>query len=1055
MCYVITYCDFFVTGETPIQHQTARHGVLILKPLSVGWHKDGTFMMDKTLPFRFVSVLILETLVPKNLFSATRVTVLLGATMLATGTAHAAAPNVATPAKPHKVAHSSGVRRSRVQGAPARTIAPASVTATGAVVTNAAVSPVADRTATLRNVTNAGNGADNSESIVVTGSALRSGRYNPNPVQIVSSEAIQQTSATNLGDYLQRLPSIGSNGTSNTYQNGGDGMSCADIRNLGQSRVLILIDGKRMVQTMAAGFSCANLNNIPTDMIDSVEILKDGGSELYGADAVSGVINVKLKHNIQGGTITARGGITDVGDDKTGKLSGIYGFNFDHGKGNITLSGQYLTQEGVMQKDRGYLSNPLTQNTAIGASNVYGSGYSASSRIFGDNTPGGGVVPDGNGGYRPFTSADRYNYGAVSSLLTYLQQSNLGGDAHYDVNSHLTLYANVWYTHEAANTQLAGMPVSGSVYPSTLSNPLALPENAPYYSSSWGDDAYMYRRYTDVGNRENNTASDTYQFTAGAKGTIVGKWEYDVSMGYGSSQATFNTNNELNYRKLLQTYGIRQLDPSDAGSAVTYDPTICQMSAGCVLSNPADPLSPAAANYVRFNEHNHADYQLRDFNARVHNDQVVKLPYKNGGYFGLAGGIEHRSEQASYHADPLDISGDSAGNSSQNTGGGFNATEVYLEGKMTLLHNAFLAKNLLVDAQGRWSRYNTFGSTQTWKASIDWAPVQDISFSATLGTSFRQPSVTELYGGQGISYDSAIDPCSQASSYGAAAANVMAYCSKMGINTATFEQPNSQIPIVTGGNAKVSPETARTYTIGTVLTPRWTPGLRIGVTYWHYTLKNMISTLPTQYIVDACATGESSYECQFINPRNTANQLTTVENVYQNVGGLRTSGIDFDLTYRLRLGLHDVLTLNNNFQQLVSYLQQNEPGGAWNNYAGRLFYQGYGSGQPRVRDYATAAWTHDRFTFTYMMSYTGGMKWNDGTNDVSCQQFYYCKTPGIFTHDVSVSYHQGRWNVMGGVNNILDKKAPFVADGTTNTSAQNYGELIIGRYVYLQAGVNF
>lgn len=898
--------------------------------------------------------------------------------------------------------------------------------------------------------------ANTSEDVVVTGSALRSGRYNPNPVQVVKSQDIQQTSATNLGDYLQRLPSIGSSGTSNAVQNGGEGLSCTDLRNLGSSRVLVLIDGKRMTQTMASGFSCANLNNIPTDMIESVEILKDGGSELYGADAVAGVINVKLKHNITGGTITARGGITDVGDDKTGKLSGQYGFNFDHGKGNITVFGQYMTQEGVMQKNRGYLSNPWTENTAIGDSPTYGSGYSATSRVFGDNTPGAGVVPDGKGGYRTFSSSDRYNYGGPSSLLSYLQTSNLGGDAHYDLNKHVTLYANVWYTHESQNSQMAGMPVSGSVYPSTLSNPLYLPENAPYYSSSWGDNAYMYRRYTDVGNREMNTASDTYQVTAGAKGYIVGKWEYDVSMGYGSSQATFNTNNELNYRKLMQTYGISQVDPSDAGSAVTYDPSVCQASAGCVLSNPMDPLSSKAADYVRFNEHNHADYQLRDFNARVHNDQVVKLPWKNGGSLGIAGGIEHRSEQASYHADPLDISGDSSGNSSSNTGGGFDATEVYLEGKMTLLHNAFLAKNLMIDAQGRWSHYNTFGSTQTWKVGIDWAPVQDISFSATLGTSFRQPSVTELYGGQNVSYASAIDPCAQVSTYGALSEAVTAYCMKQGIkNPATFEQPNSQIPIVQGGNSKVQPETARTYTIGTVITPRWTPGLRVGVTYWHYTLKNMIGTLPTQYIVDSCATGTSSYECQFVNPRNSAQQLTTVENVYQNVGGLRTSGIDFDLSYRISLSMRDSLTLNNNFQQLVSYLQQNEPGGPWYNYAGRLFYQGYGAGMPRVRDYASATWTHDNFSFTYMMSYTGGMKWNDGTNDVSCSQYYYCKTPGIFTHDVTVNYKLGRWNFMGGVNNILDKKAPFVADGATNTSAQNYSELMLGRYVYLQAGVNF
>lgn len=891
-----------------------------------------------------------------------------------------------------------------------------------------------------------------SENVVVTGSALRSGRYNPNPVQIVTAKEMQQTSATTLGDYLLRLPSMGSSGTQNTTQNGGGGLSCADIRNLGSSRTLVLIDGKRMVQTMSSGSSCADLNNIPSDMIQSVEILKDGGSELYGADAVAGVINIKLRHDLQGGNITARGGITDVGDDKTGKISGRYGFNFDHGKGNITVYGQYMTQGGILQKDRGYLSNPWTQNTAIGDSPLYGSGYSSVSRIF---TANGSVVPDGNGGFRPFSSSDRYNYGSASSLLSYLQQGSLGGDAHYDINDHFKLYANVQYTHKATAQQMAGMPVAGSIYPSTLPDLMYLPSNAPYYSSSWGDDAYMYRRYAEYGGRESNQASDTWQVTGGSKGTIIGNWEYDVSMSYGSSQTAYNTLGQLNYRHLMQVYGIRQLDPSNASSAVTYDPSICVASAGCALANPLQDLSGAAKEYAVFNEHNNANYQLRDFNARVHNDHVVNLPYEHGGEVGIAAGLEHRSEQGSYHADPLSMNGDSSGNYSSNTGGGFNATEVYAEAKIPLLQNAFLAKNLTVDGQGRWSHYNTFGSTQTWKVAIDWAPVRDISFSATLGTSFRQPSISELYGGQGLSYESAIDPCAQAGSYGGLSGNVMAYCQKQGINTATFDQPNSQIPVITGGNSKLNPETARTYTIGTVITPRWVPGLRVGVTYWHYTVKNMINTLPTQYIVDGCATGSSPSQCQFINPRNAAQQLTTVENVYQNVGGLRTSGIDFDLSYRLRVTAVDTFTLSNNFQQLVSYLQQNEPGGQWNNYAGRLIYQGYGAGMPRVRDYATATWQHKNFTFTYMMNYTGGMKWNDGTTDVSCKEFYYCKTPGIFSHDVTVGYTLNRWNFLAGVNNILDKKAPFVADGTTNTAAQMYSSEIIGRYVFLQAGVNF
>lgn len=382
-------------------------------------------------------------------------------------------------------------------------------------------------------------------------------------------------------------------------------------------------------------------------------------------------------------------------------------------------------------------------------------------------------------------------------------------------------------------------------------------------------------------------------------------------------------------------------------------------------------------------------------------------------------------------------------------------TEVYLEGKIPLLQNAFLAKDLTIDAQGRYSHYNTFGSAENWKVGINWAPVQDIRFRATLGTSFRAPNMSELFGGQSISYNPGTDPCAQATSYGAASAAVTSKCLSQGVNPANFVNVNSgQIPTLTGGNPNLQPEIGRTYTVGTVITPRWVPGLMASVEYWHYTVQHMINTLPVQYVADQCYTGADPSYCSQVQQRSTAGQLTQVSDLYANVGGLGTNGIDFDLSYHIQVTPQDSFTLENNFQQLVGYLQQNEPNGQWNNYAGRLFYQS-GYGMPRVRDYATITWHHNDFSLRYMMHYIGGMKFTDGSSDLSCKAYVYCKVPGIFSHDVTVSYRLNRWNFEGGVNNILDKKPPFVPDGGTNTALAMYSDEIIGRYVFLQAGVQF
>ncbi|ANQ41462.1 TonB-dependent receptor [Gluconobacter oxydans] len=946
---------------------------------------------------------------------------------------------------------SSHVRHKTVTHGPVRSAATPATTAPVSVARPVAApqfsAPVAvNRSHAVRSID-----SGTQESVVVTGSALStSNNQNANPVQIVTSKQIEQTGINTLGDYLQRLPSVGSSGTTNSQTNNTAGVSCTDIRNLGKSRVLVLIDGKRAA--IDGSSSCFDLNTINIHQVASVEILKDGGSELYGADAVSGVINIKLKHNLDDANLTVRGGITDRGDGQSGMISGYKGWNFDHGRGNVTVSGSYMTQSGIRQNSRDWANPVVSGLIAPGGSPTYGSSIPTAGRFITDTADN---VPNGDGSFHNFSKKDRYNYGNDQSLTNSLQDATLSFDAHYDVNRHFTPYGNFLYSHRNSNTQMAPIPVSGSIYPSTLPVAITIPGSAPY--NSLGEDATMYKRMGEWGDRVSQTATDTYTAKIGASGDITHGWKYDLSYTYGWNQVMSQTSGVGNYSKLLQSYGLSAEEPGNPDSALVYNPSICTAAAGCTLSNPFNKLSPQAADYSNYTSHDHYYYQLRDLNLRINNNHVVHMPWKNGGDLGIALGMEHRGEQLAYHPDALVESGQTLTNSASYTGGGFNVTEGYLEGKATLLHNAFLAKDLTIDGQGRYSSYNTFGSTKNWKASINWAPVQDIRFRATLGTSYRQPNVYELYGGQSLGYASATDPCDsgQVGTYGSLTPIVAANCAKQGINSSNFvSASSSQVPTLFGGNPKLKPETGRTYTFGTTVTPRWIPGLSASVEYWHYTLKNMISYLSSQYIMNQCYTGANTSYCNDITRVGSTNQLNSVTALYGNIGGLKTSGIDFDLDYRIRVTSRDVLTLSNNFQQLVSYLQQNELGGKWYNYAGRMFYQN-GTGNPRVRDYATVGWQHGAIGVTYMMSYMGGMRWNDSETDVTRSASGRIKTPGIFSHDVTVTYRWKKWNFEAGVNNLLDKKPPFVSGGTDNSAAALYGNLYMGRNVFLQAGVNF
>ncbi|WP_062164799.1 TonB-dependent receptor plug domain-containing protein [Asaia bogorensis] len=890
-----------------------------------------------------------------------------------------------------------------------------------------------------------------SEELIVVGSALTTANNtSANPVQIVTSKQIQQTGATNLNDFLSRLPSIGASGTSNSNTNGGNGASCVDLRNLGQNRVLVLVDGKRT--TPNGNSNCIDLNTIPVQMVQSIEILKDGGSELYGADAVSGVLNIKLRHDLNTGSVTIRGGITGHGDNRTGMISAMKGWNFDHDKGNLTLGGSYMTQGGVTQRDRSWSRVPLG---AVGAyptnSNLQvGSIITPGGTYFGsENTYVGNLD---NGSLSPYSKSKRYNYAQNQWLVNALQDSTLSGDLHYEFNRHFDVYSNVLYAHRTSKTQLAPEPAIGSVPPSPLPNGIILPSGYP--GNTAGEDLQLYRRLNEFGPRTNNNANDTVTGMVGMRGDIVHDWKYDLSYTYGASQVTNELQGVGDYSKLLQEWGLEPYaDPNDPNGALVYNPNSCAGSPGCVQSNAFTRLSPGAVQYANYTTYQHTMYQLRDLNLRIHNNHLVHMPWKGGGDFGVALGMEHRGEQLSNNPDPLVVSGYSLTNTVEPTSGGFNVTEGYIQGHAQLLKDVAFAKDLSIDGQGRYSSYNTFGGAKNWKAGIDWAPTRDIRFRGTIGTSFRQPNVYELYGGVGLSYVSASDPCAGATSPG-----LIANCIKGGVaNPQNFNSANSgQVPTLQGGNVALRPETGRTYTFGTVLTPRWIPGLAASVTYWHYTIGGLINSLPTQYILNQCYEGGVQSYCNSID-RLSNGQINTVSALDQNLGDLLTSGIDFDLNYRWRVTRHDSFIVDNNFQQLVKYKQQQQPGGAYLNQTGALFYQS-GVGQPRVRDYATLTWQHDAFRISYMFQYIGGMNWNDGSAFLSEENpaaNARIKTPAMVQQDISIGYAWKRWNFEGGVQNIAGKNPPFVLNAASNSADTTYNGFYLGRYIFLQAGLNF
>ncbi|MBB3174739.1 outer membrane receptor protein involved in Fe transport [Endobacter medicaginis] len=585
-----------------------------------------------------------------------------------------------------------------------------------------------------------------------------------------------------------------------------------------------------------------------------------------------------------------------------------------------------------------------------------------------------------------------------------------------------------------------------------------IPQGNPYAEALGIDeDVYALRRSNFLGPRAYQTGTDTYQITGGLRGNITGTWNYDAYYSYGRSTTLIKQTNQVNFVHLEQMAGFHSNnDPSDLDSGY-YDPTVCTSQPGCVLANPFGPYTAAQRAYAGFTSHAMAYNQLRDLGVTITNNHLYQLPY---GPIGVAVGMEHRGEDGAYHPDPIIQSGQSLSNTEQPTGGGFNATEAFGELNIPILRNINWAKDLFVDVSGRYSSYNLYGSQYNWKAQINYAPTRDIRFRADIGTATRQPSVQELFGGVILGFPSATDPCDsgQIGTYGALEGVVQANCAKAIKNySSSFSQTGAgQVPTNSGGNADLKPETARTYTIGVVLTPRWVPNLLVSIDYWHTKIANQIGSVSTQYYLDECYTSAnfSSPFCSGVAARSaTTGQLTTVTAVDQNLGEVRTNGLDVDMSYLWRLPHGHSISVTNSLVDTIGYTAQQINGGEWTNYKGRLNIGAYGAAYPVIRDTVSATYAKGPFSLSWTTRFIDGMKLFDGSNDLDCTENRYCRVNEVFYHDIGATYTWHKVTFSGGVQNLLNKTPLFVPDASTNTDPSVYD--IVGRMWYLKARMSF
>lgn len=549
------------------------------------------------------------------------------------------------------------------------------------------------------------------ERIEVTGSRIqRQDMETASPVTVIDAAAIRMEGFTSVDQLLQAQTSMAGAAVGATTNNGADGAAQVDLRGLGAERTLVLLNGRRMVNSGSGADSAVDLNAIPVAMIARVEILKDGASAVYGSDAIAGVVNIITKKDFDGVQLDLNVSGTDKGDGETGELSALYGFSTN--SGNYTVGATYADRKGVIQSDRDW--------TEAGASSFIPTGTL------------GGKVQNADGEWVARSSG--YDYTKDSWYQTPSKRYSLFANATQELDNDLVFTADALYTKRKSDQQLAPQP--GDIMLDVCGAPGASLQNCITLTPAMltgglaADDSgrINYRRRTnDVGPRVYAQDTDTLRVSAALAGAL------DVHTGM---------NWELSY-----TYGKNEADTSVANSinAVKMENSVYANQAAWFSGAP---LSSAIVNDIGYLEQ-----------ANGGNSQSVLAGVLSGDLFdldagavGFAIGAEYRRDAGFYNPDPVIVAGEGTAAQQDPTKGSYSVVSFYQEVSVPF------SDKLTGEFALRFDDYSTFGKASTWKVGLTYELSDEVMLRAVAATGFRAPNVNELFGGNTGSYDYLADP---------------------------------------------------------------------------------------------------------------------------------------------------------------------------------------------------------------------------------------------------------------------------------------------------------
>jgi len=855
--------------------------------------------------------------------------------------------------------------------------------------------------------------------IVVTGSRIpRTGLTSTSPVASTTQEDIKLQSALTVEDFSVKLPQLAGGVRQASQGSDAFGAQVLDLRNFGQSRSLVLIDGTRAVP-----FSFRNsvdINAIPASLIKRLDVLTGGAAAVYGADAVAGVVNFILNDDFEGVTASGTGRFSEDGGAQYGG-SAMFGSRLGDG-GHIVVAGDYTRREQVLSGERDWAITPNLTIPSTGG-------------VFTDVASGRRFGFDANGGFTT-TPAATTNISDTYPLIVPLERINVAALFSYEFSPAVEVYGRALYTNvrsEESGTPGPNPPVISQTVSIAQTNPFLTPAISNQLTFVNGAaQLNVNRSLAELGLITYNTERNTSQFQLGLRGQLAPTLRWNVYGQYGRSTENSpitgdglvtNAAGQNNFASIVNRVNI--FGPNQPGIREALATTIDGFNRKRDQLVISGTLSGTSAGNI--------------------------LP---AGPIGFAMGTEYRRETGKVLQDTALLTGNTF---RQGTQAGFDSsfevTEFYGELLLPLIHDTPFIQKLDVGGAYRTSNYDRFGVQDTWKLEANWAVVDDLRLRGTLQRVIRTPNFGEFAAAtSSLPFNSLVtvprltpryggDPCvlgtgnaEQCRRFGAPAVG----------SANSFDPSYLQGGYFFGGNADIQPETGRTKTLGAVLTPGFLPRFTLTVDFYELDLKGAIGVIQPINSITSCyitnPTADNPLCALVTRAANGRFQDAFVNN--QNLGRLTQRGFDVAANYFLQAGWLPGQGLRFSYQGniVTDYIFQPNPtvtpiqckgtfGATCSSDATTLV-------QPDYRHDASVSAVFDRGQIQFNWQRIGEVRNSaPGQTDTLKAQDIFDLTGSVRTFD---------WLTLnGGVYNLFDRKPPFVAGGVFNTFPDTYD--VLGR----------